>query len=65
MGIEKQELPESKILSEASGEEAASSAIVKTVRYCTKCGNKIKVGDRFCQNCGVPVSIKAYLPDSL
>lgn len=65
MGIEKQELPESKILSEASGEEAASSAIVKTVRYCTKCGNKIKAGDRFCQNCGVPVSIKAYLPDRL
>lgn len=65
MGIEKQELPESKILSEATGEETASSAIVKTVRYCTKCGNKIKAGDRFCQNCGVPISIKAYLPDRL
>ena len=48
MGIEKQELPKTEDLSK-------QSLIVRPVRYCSKCGNKIKAGDRFCQKCGTKV----------
>ncbi|MBQ3824821.1 MAG: dynamin family protein [Spirochaetaceae bacterium] len=48
MGIEKQELPKTEDLSK-------QSLVVRPVRYCSKCGNKIKAGDRFCQKCGTKV----------
>ncbi len=48
MGIEKQELPKTEDLSK-------QSLVVRPVRYCSKCGNKIETNDRFCQKCGTKV----------